>query len=107
VPLVLAGVGISMALPTTAAAALGAVAPSDTGKASGTNSTLQRFGGAFGVAIVTAVFTAHGHLGSAMGYDAGFRPALAAAAAISLAGAIAALVIPAGRRSTVPAPALA
>jgi EmrB/QacA subfamily drug resistance transporter len=98
VPLVVAGVGISMALPATAAAALGAVSPADIGKASGTNSTLQRFGGAFGVAIVTAVFTAHGHLGTAASYDAGFRPALAAAAALSLAGVFAALVIPARRR---------
>jgi EmrB/QacA subfamily drug resistance transporter len=107
VPLVLAGVGISMALPTTAAAAIGAVAPADTGKASGTNSTLQRFGGAFGVAIVTAVFSAQGHLGAAASYDAGFRPALAAAAALSLAGALAALVVPAKRRRAVTVPALA
>jgi hypothetical protein len=96
-----------MALPTTAAAAIGAVAPADTGKASGTNSTLQRFGGAFGVAIVTAVFSAQGHLGAAASYDAGFRPALAAAAALSLAGALAALVVPAKRRRAVTVPALA
>jgi EmrB/QacA subfamily drug resistance transporter len=102
VPLILAGVGISMALPTTAAAALGAVPPAEVGKASGTNSTLQRFGGAFGVAIVTAVFTAQGHLGTATSYDVGFRPALAAAAALSLAGAATALLI-AGR----PRPAFA
>jgi EmrB/QacA subfamily drug resistance transporter len=103
VPLIVAGIGISMALPTTAAAALGAVARSDVGKASGTNTTLQRFGGAFGVAIVTAVFTAHGHLGTASSYDAGFRPALAAAAALSLAGAVAALAIPVRRRAARPA----
>jgi EmrB/QacA subfamily drug resistance transporter len=108
VPLIVAGVGISMSLPTTAAAALGAVAPQDIGKASGTNSTLQRFGGAFGVAVVTAVFTAHGHLGTAASYDAGFRPALMAAAALSLAGAAAALVIPArhqARAAATPEPA--
>jgi EmrB/QacA subfamily drug resistance transporter len=107
IPLIVAGVGISMALPTTAAAALGSVLPADVGKASGTNSTLQRFGGAFGVAIVTAVFTAHGHLGSAAGYDLGFRPALAAAAALSLAGAVTAMVIPAERRLSAAAPAVA
>jgi MFS family permease len=98
VPLIVAGIGISMALPTTANAALGAVAPADLGKASGTNTTLQRFGGAFGVAIVTAVFSAHGHIGTAASYDAGFRPALAAAAGLSLAGAVAALAIPVKRR---------
>jgi EmrB/QacA subfamily drug resistance transporter len=92
VPLVVAGVGISMALPTTAAAAIGAVAPADIGKASGTNSTLQRFGGAFGVALASAVFSANGSLGSPVAFDAGARPAIAAAGALSLLGAAAALL---------------
>ena len=102
-PLIVAGAGISMALPTTAAAAIGAVGPADIGKASGINGTLQRFGGAFGVALVTAVFTAHGHLGSAAGYDAGFRPALVAAAALSLLGAAAELAFPSRPRVALPA----
>jgi hypothetical protein len=75
------------------------VAPADIGKASGTNSTLQRFGGAFGIAIATAIFTANGHLGSAASYDAGFRPALAAAAVMSLLGASVALFVRASRRT--------
>jgi EmrB/QacA subfamily drug resistance transporter len=100
VPLIIAGVGISMALPTTTAAALGAVAPAEMGKASGANSTLQRFGGAFGVAIVTAVFAAHGHLGSSSAFDSGFRPALAVAAALSLIGAATAMLVAGKRRST-------
>ena len=101
VPLVVAGVGISMALPTTPAAALGAVAPADTGMASGTNSTLQRFGGVFGVAIAAAVFAAHGRLGTPAGFDAGFRPALAVAAALSLLGAATALAVRGRRRAVV------
>jgi EmrB/QacA subfamily drug resistance transporter len=110
VPLIIAGIGISMALPTTTAAALGAVAPPEMGTASGTNSTLQRFGGAFGVAVVTAVFAAHGHLGSPSAFDSGFRPALAVAAALSLIGAATALLVNAKRRSVTrmavePAPA--
>jgi MFS family permease len=114
VPLVVAGVGISMAIPTTPAAALSAVAPADIGKASGTNSTLQRFGGAFGIAIATAVFSANGRLGTAASYVAGFRPALAAAAAMSLIGASVALLVCGRRRSqavvtpdAAPAPAAA
>jgi MFS family permease len=102
-PLVIAGVGISMAIPTTPAAALSAVPPSDLGKASSTNTTLQRFGGAFGVALATAVFSAHGHLGSAASFDSGFRPALAVAAALSLLGAGCALLA-APRRRLAPAP---
>lgn len=59
-PLVIAGAGISMSIPTVASAALGAVPPAEMGTASGMNNAMQRFGGA----IVTAVFTAHGSLAS-------------------------------------------
>jgi EmrB/QacA subfamily drug resistance transporter len=96
-PLVIAGVGISMAIPTTPAAALGAVAPADVGKASGTNSTLQRFGGAFGIAVATAVFAAYGHLGTPASFSAGFRPALAVVAGLSVLGGATALAVR-GRR---------
>jgi MFS family permease len=97
-PLLVAGVGISMAIPTAPAAAIGAVRPEDIGKASGTNSTLQRFGGAVGIAVATAVFTANGHLGSPSGFDAGFRPALAVAAGLSLLGVGTALGVRGQRR---------
>ena len=92
-PLLLAGVGVSMVLPTTATAALSAVAPSDIGKASGANSTLQRFGSAFGIAAATAIFAANGHLGTAASFTTGFRPALAAAAGLSLLGVLSALAV--------------
>jgi EmrB/QacA subfamily drug resistance transporter len=98
VPLVVAGVGISMVMPTTPAAAIGAVTPAEIGKASGTNTTLQRFGGVFGVALVTAVFSAHGHLGDPAGFVAGLRPALAVAASLSLLGALTAAAVAARRR---------
>ena len=52
-----------------------------------------RLGGAFGVAIVTAVFTAHGSLASASGVVAGYRPALVVSAVLSLAGSVAAVAI--------------
>jgi len=93
IPLIIAGIGVSMAVPTTPAAALSAVPPADMGKASGANSTIQRFGAVFGVAIVTAVFTAHGHLGSPASFAAGFRPALAGATGLSLLGAATALAV--------------
>ncbi|MGH3290013.1 MAG: MFS transporter, partial [Streptosporangiaceae bacterium] len=103
-PLIVAGIGISMALPTTPTAALGAVAPEDLGKASGVQNTVQRFGGVFGIAIVSVVFTAAGHLGRPDAVTAGFRPALAVSAGLSLLGAITAVAVGARRRS-VPAPA--
>jgi EmrB/QacA subfamily drug resistance transporter len=98
-PLIIAGVGISMSIPTTPTAALDAVPPADIGTASGVQNTLQRFGAVFGVAIVTAVFSASGHLGSAAGVITGVRPALAASAGLSLAGALAALAVGSRRRS--------
>jgi len=85
-----------MAFPATPTAALSAVPPADMGKASGVNNTLQRFGGVFGVAVVTAVFTATGHLGTPEQVAAGFRPGLAVAAGLSVLGAATALAV--GRR---------
>jgi EmrB/QacA subfamily drug resistance transporter len=95
-PLLIAGVGVSMVIPTTPTAVLGAVPPAEIGTASGVQNTLQRFGAVFGVAIASAVFSASGHLGSAAGVISGVRPALAASAGLSLAGAVAALAV--GRR---------
>jgi EmrB/QacA subfamily drug resistance transporter len=101
-PLIIAGVGISMAVPTVPTTALGTVPPADMGKASGVQNTLQRFGSVFGVAIVAAVFSANGHLGSPATLISGFRPALAAAAGMSVVGALTALFT-GGRRNPIPA----
>lgn len=97
-PLLIAGVGVSMALAAIPTAVLSAVAPSDMGKASGANSTFQRFGSVFGVALVTGVFAANGHLGAPAAFVAGFRPAVAVAAGLSLLGTLTALAIRAQRR---------
>ena len=97
IPLVIAGVGISMALPVAPTAVLSAVHPQDMGKASGVNSTLQRFGAAFAIAIAAAVFAANGHLGTPISFTAGFRPALALVAGLSAVGAVTALAV-GGRR---------
>jgi EmrB/QacA subfamily drug resistance transporter len=91
IPLIVAGVGISMALPMVPTAIMNSVAPKDMGKASGVNSTMQRFGSAFAIAIASAVFASNGHIGSALSFDAGFRPALAMVAGLSLVGALTAV----------------
>jgi len=105
IPLIIAGVGVSMVLPTVPTAALGAVPPGDVGRASGVSNTTQRFGAAFGIALVTAVFAAHGHLGSAASVTAGYRPAMVVSAVLSLAGALAAVAV--GRRAAAVAGAAA
>ena len=96
-PLLIAGIGIWIALPIAPAAVLSAVAPADMGKASGVNSTLQRLGSAFAIAVAAAVFGASGHLGSAQTFTQGFRPALAVVALLSALGAVSALAITARR----------
>jgi hypothetical protein len=72
---------------------LSAVEPADLGRASAVNNMLQRFGSAFGVAMVTAVFLATGNLSNARGFGAGLTPALLAAAGLSVIGALSALPI--------------
>ena len=59
-PLVIAGAGISMAIPSAQNAVMNAVAPDDLGKASGVNMMMRQLGGVFGVAIAAAVFTGAG-----------------------------------------------
>jgi EmrB/QacA subfamily drug resistance transporter len=76
VALLVAGVGVSMALPTVPTAVLSSVAETEMGKASGINYMAQRFGAVFAIAIASAVFSAHGGLTSPSSVTAGFRPAL-------------------------------
>jgi MFS family permease len=93
VALLIAGVGVSMALPTVPTAVLNAVAPGELGKASGINYMMQRFGAVFAIAIASAVFAARGHLGTPAGVTDGFRPALAVCAGFALLAALSALAI--------------
>ena len=90
-PFVIAGVGISMALPCVTAAGLNAVPPELLGKAAGTLNTMQQFGAVFGVAVVTAVFNSKGSLTDAASVTSGYRPALAVSAGISILGAVVAI----------------
>ena len=98
VPFVLAGVGISMALPAPSAAGLNAAPPALLGRSAGVLNTLQQLGQAAGVAVVTVVFDAHGSLDSPAQTLSGYEPALVTAATISLLGALAALGISHQRR---------
>ena len=106
VPFVLAGVGISMALPAPSAAGLNAAPPALLGRSAGVLNTVQQIGQATGVAVVTVVFDAHGSLDSPAQTLSGYEPALVTAATISLLGAIAALGIARHQRvQTVEGPA--
>jgi len=100
-PLIITGAGVSMPFATAPSATLSAVSPADMGRASGANGTFQRFGGAFGIAVATAVFATHGQLGTAAGFADGMRAALFAAAVLALVGAASAMA--ATRRRVTPA----
>jgi len=88
-PLILSGAGFAMASPATQSAVLTSVALDHVGKASGALSMIRQLGGAFGVAVQVAVFAAAGGYASTHALIAGVRPALAACAALALAGATA------------------
>jgi EmrB/QacA subfamily drug resistance transporter len=106
-PLIIAGAGISMALPATQSAVVNSVAPQHIGKASGTFSTMRQLGGAFGIAILVAVFAGAGSYASAQAFSDGFASAIGVSAGLSLAGAIAGLTLPAQRKAIRAAPAQA
>jgi MFS family permease len=96
--LMIAGCGVSMAMPAAQNAAVNAVPTEAIGKAAGTNSTLRELGGVFGIAIAVSVFAGSGGYASAQTFSDGFVPAIAAAAGLSLAGAAVGLTLPARRR---------
>jgi EmrB/QacA subfamily drug resistance transporter len=91
--LLVAGIGISIALPTVPTAVLGSVDEQEMGTASGVNYMAQRFGAVFAVAIATAAFSAYGHLGSPSAVTAGFRPAMWVCAAFALLATLSGLAI--------------
>jgi EmrB/QacA subfamily drug resistance transporter len=103
-PLIVAGTGVSFAVPATQGAAMTAVPSAEIGTASGTFNTLRQLGGVFGVAICAAVFAAHGGYASPAAFVAGFGPAMGACACLAVSGAMAGLLLP-GRRSAPAAPA--
>jgi len=99
VALLVAGVGISMALPTVPTAVLSAVPQQDMGKASGINYMAQRFGAVFGVAIGSTVFATYGGLASPAAVTAGFKSALWACAVFAGLAALTGLAMSARRGS--------
>jgi EmrB/QacA subfamily drug resistance transporter len=94
VPMVVAGVGISMAIPSAQNSVLGSVAEEAVGKAAGTNSLMRELGGVFGIAIAVAVFAGAGSYASPQAFTDGFVPAVGVAAALALVGAIAGSFLP-------------
>jgi EmrB/QacA subfamily drug resistance transporter len=98
-PLVIAGAGISTAIPASQNVVMSSVGPEDLGKASGAYMTGRQLGGVFGLAIAVAVFAGAGSYVSPVAFADGFAPALAVSAMFSAAGALTALALPGRRRA--------
>jgi EmrB/QacA subfamily drug resistance transporter len=103
-PMLVAGAGVSMAMPAAQSAVLNAVAPGQIGKASGVFNTGRQLGGVFVVAVLALVFGTAGSYAGPAAFTDGFAAAIAVSAALSLAGAVAALAIPGRRPAPAPAP---
>ena len=99
VPMSLAGVGFAAAIPVLTRSAVSEVDLPDMGTASGVYSTFRQLGGAFGVAVLGAVFAAAGGYGSAAAFSDGYTPALLGAGAAALVGAVVSVFLPSAARS--------
>ncbi|GAA2279803.1 DHA2 family efflux MFS transporter permease subunit [Actinomadura luteofluorescens] len=104
-PMVIAGAGISMAMPAAQTAVINSVAAREIGKASGVFNALRQLAAVLGVAVAAAVFTAEGGYGTARTFSDGFGPALTLMGALSLAGALAGLFMPGPDRAARTSPA--
>jgi EmrB/QacA subfamily drug resistance transporter len=89
-PMIIAGVGVSLALPAAQAAVTGAVPPQAAGLAGGIYSMMRQTGGAVGVAVLTAVFTS---VGGYTDFPHSMQRVLEVGSALSMAGGIAAVFI--------------
>jgi EmrB/QacA subfamily drug resistance transporter len=99
-PLIVAGVGVSMAIPAAQNSVIGSLSADAVGKAAGANSMMRELGGVFGIAVTVAVFSAAGGYASPTSFTDGFGPAIGVAAGLALAGAAAGLALPGRRDAT-------
>lgn len=96
--LIVSGAGLTMAMPATQRAVVGAVRPQEIGQASGVFMMLRILGGVFGVAVSVAVFAGRGGYASPEQFTRGFTAAMTAVAGYAFLGVLVALGVP-GRRS--------
>ncbi|HWJ84346.1 MAG TPA: DHA2 family efflux MFS transporter permease subunit [Cellulomonas sp.] len=94
--LALAGIGMGLTFAPSATAVLADMVPDDHGTASSVNATLREIGGAVGVAVLVAVFTASGGTLTPDGYADGLAPAALVGAAVVGLGALITLWMPRG-----------
>ena len=79
-PFIVAGIGVSMAIPSGQNAVVRGISLAEVGKAAGANSMMRELGGVFGIAVVVAVFAGAGGYASAAAFADGFAAAVGVAA---------------------------
>ncbi|MFD7729874.1 MFS transporter [Kitasatospora phosalacinea] len=92
--LMVCGIGMSLYFAPTANLVMASVRPAEQGIASGANNAMREVGGALGVAVLSAVFSARGGYGSTDAFTDGLVPAIVVGALAIGAGAVAAALVP-------------
>ncbi|MFD7643111.1 MFS transporter [Kitasatospora sp. NPDC059795] len=100
--LMVCGIGMSLYFAPTANLVLASVRPAEQGIASGANNAMREVGGALGVAVLSAVFSAQGGYDSATAFTDGIVPALMVGAAVVAAGSVVAALVPSRHGMRVP-----
>ena len=98
-PFMLAGMGMALFFAPVANVVLSSVRPQEEGQASGANNAIRELGGVFGVAVLASIFARIGGYGTPESFVDGMVPAVWVGAVLVGVGAVAALTIPARRRS--------
>src|SRR6266480_4542589 len=98
-PFMVSGIGMAMFWAPVANVVLAAVRKEEEGQASGAQNAIRELGGVFGVAVLASVWSHYGSYSSGPSFVDGMLPALWIGAAIVLAGAVAAFLIPSRKRS--------
>ena len=102
---VIAGIGMSLFFAPVANVVLSSVRRDQEGIASGANNAIRELGGVFGIAVLGAVFSAHGSYLSGTAFVSGLAPAVWVGGAAVAAASAAALFLPRMRRATAVGPA--
>ena len=99
-PLVIAGIGTSLALPSGQNTVMNSVPGQYVGKAAGVFNSVRQLGGVLGIAIISAVFAAQGGYADAVTFRDGAAPAFVVAASLAGLGALVATLVPRLARTT-------
>jgi MFS family permease len=103
---VVAGIGMSLFFAPVANMVLGSVRRDEEGIASGANNAIRELGGVFGIAVLGAVFSAHGSYASGASFVSGMSSAVWVGAAAVAAASAAALALPRMRKAHSPVRAI-